>query len=101
MFFILEHRRNNRFNQLGVVVSESVEEAASKIGMDILEVIRPPESSVIYALIRQNYSLTEMPEITSRAGIADEDESGGKRSALFPDASEMEHLHFSEEELDR
>ena len=69
MLFVLERPKDNRhIDQLGIVIGDSVQEIATKFGMEIESIVDPPESSVIFAALRLNgneYFLTEMPEITS------------------------------------
>jgi len=72
MFFILERKvENKRFKQLSVVVADSVEAAAAKVGMEILSDARPPDAPVIWAWLLGEYYLEEMSEITSPASIPD------------------------------
>jgi acetyl-CoA carboxylase beta subunit len=72
MFYILERRKSgNHFDQLGIVVSDSIEAAAAKIEMKIVNAVQPPESGVAYANLENNYSLMEMAEITSSVQIAE------------------------------
>ena len=69
MFFILEHKKGARFSEIGIVVANSVGEAAAKINMKIVDIVNPPESAVIFAQLENEYCLTEMSEITSGAEI--------------------------------
>ena len=66
-FYILERKleQPGHLDQLGIVVAESVEHAAHKLGTYIVEVVRPPESAVVCAELGDNYWLTETSEITS------------------------------------
>lgn len=70
MLYILELKKTpGLFDQVGVVVANSIEEAAAKIEMKIKEAVYPPESAVPYAMLENDFSLTQMPEIASHADI--------------------------------
>jgi len=66
MFFILEKKeKNGHFNQLGIVVATSIEEAVAILGTKIVGEVLYPISVIAYAELENGYCLTEMPEITS------------------------------------
>lgn len=67
MYFMLEQKQMKRgyTSQMGIVVAESIEEAAAKIQVPIVEVITPPESAVVLAELQDDYWLVEFKEITS------------------------------------
>ncbi len=70
MFYILERKEEgNILNQFGVVVADSIEDAAAKVEMKITECVKPPESAVVFVNLEDSYMLTEFPEITSVASI--------------------------------
>ena len=66
MFFILEKKIEvGHFNQLGIVVAATIQEAATNIGAKIVGEVLHPISVTAYAELEGGYCLTEMPEITS------------------------------------
>ena len=69
MFYILERKEKEKFDQLGIVVADSIELAAAKIEMKIMDSIKPPESAIEFVALENGYMLSEMPEITSSASI--------------------------------
>lgn len=68
-FYILSKRDMSTtpytLNQLGIVVAESIEEAAAKVGATIIDRVDRPESAVDWALLDDERDLTEMPEVTA------------------------------------
>lgn len=66
-FFLLEKKlkKPDHFDQIGVVVAESIEDASRKLGLHIIEIVRPPESAIVCAELENNYWLEEIKEITS------------------------------------
>ncbi|MDD5050328.1 MAG: hypothetical protein PHV93_01120 [Candidatus Pacebacteria bacterium] len=76
MFFMLQHARDDEQNpgrkshtQLGIVVAENIELAATKLGMKVLEVVRPPESGCWYASLENGYCLESFKEIRNEKEI--------------------------------
>ena len=66
-FYFLEKRLEEKghFDQLGIVVAESVEQAAHKLRVGIVSVTRPPVSAIVFAELEDNYYLSGIEEITS------------------------------------
>jgi len=66
-FYLLEKRlgKPGHFDQLGIVVAESIEHAAYKLRVGIVSVTRPPVSAVEFAELENNYCLSGIEEITS------------------------------------
>jgi len=63
-FYILSKRDMSTtpytLNQLGIVVAESIEEAAAKVGGTIVDRVNRPESAVDWALLDDDRDLTEI-----------------------------------------
>lgn len=66
-FYFLEKRldKPGHFDQLGIVVAESVEHAAHKLRVGIISVTRPPVSAVVFVELENNYCLSGIEEIIS------------------------------------
>lgn len=67
MFYTLsKHTPNGRTNydQLGIVVADSLELAAAKVHLAIVCSVRPPESGCVFAYLQGDHILEEMSEIT-------------------------------------
>lgn len=69
MFYMLERKKGKVFDQLGIVVANSVEEAANKISIQITSITEPPESRFVFAELAGDRYLSEIPEITKFADI--------------------------------
>ena len=63
-FYMLERDTNDGLRQLGIVVAPSVEDAAAKIHLTLVSVVRPPESAVVCAELENGYWLIEFDEVT-------------------------------------
>ena len=71
MYYMLEQKRNDCFHELGIVVAESIEDAAVKIGAIVISSTKPPESAVSCAELESGYWLTEFEEVTSLPTTSD------------------------------
>ena len=66
MFFILERKiEEGHFDQLGIVIATSIQDAAAILEAKIVGEVLHPISVIAYAELENGYCLTEMPEITS------------------------------------
>ena len=65
MTYLLERRprvTGEVFELLGIVIADSIEKAAEKVGGVITYVIRTPVAAVEYAILDGGYGLQEMAE---------------------------------------
>jgi hypothetical protein len=69
-FYILSKRDMSTtpytLNQLGIVVAESIEEAAAKVGGTIVDRVDRPESAANWALLDDGRDLTEIEDVPSK-----------------------------------
>ena len=68
MFYVLEQKLEDvdgsrYLNQVGIVVADSIHEAAAKIGARVVDAVYPPESAVECAELERGYWLTEIEEV--------------------------------------
>ena len=68
MFYLLSKKQSDQgciiHKQLGVVIADSIELAAAKVGLPIVECVAPPEAGCVYAQLEQDHSLEGIDEIT-------------------------------------
>ncbi len=67
MYFILSKKKQHPktgtvHNQLGIVIADTIEQAAEKVGLPIIFSVKSPESATDYVEMTRGYELEPMPE---------------------------------------